>query len=133
MIPLTLKRIRTAPPPHDGSENRPGAATELTTFIKIEDFPDHGHLSLYRAVAPRTRRPGTSISSANTSRQGNKRLEDLLIFSYNPLVRNRGRFEKHYHRSRKRGMFHGEVLKPVATKRLRMVYVLMRSKVLYMA
>ncbi len=30
-------------------------------------------------------------------------------------------------------MFHGKVLKPVATKRLRMVYVLMRSKVLYMA
>ena len=41
-------------------------------------------------VLPRNRQSGTSISSVTASRQGNKRLKDLLIFSCNCLTRTKG-------------------------------------------
>ncbi len=34
-------------------------------------------------IAPRNRRSGTSIASVAASRRGNKRLKNLLIFSWN--------------------------------------------------
>lgn len=111
----------------------PRTASELAVAIRIEDFSDHDHLASYCGVAPRNRQSGTSISSVTASRQGNKRLKNLLIFSCNSLVRSRGRFGEYYRRCRDRGMCHGEALKAVARKRLKVIYAIMRDKVPYAA
>lgn len=111
----------------------PRTASELVISIRIEDFPDHNHLASYCGVAPRNRQSGTSISSVGASRQGNKRLKNLLVFSCNSLVRSTGRFGEYYRRCRGRGMCHGEALKAVARKRLKVIYAIMRDKVPYAA
>lgn len=111
----------------------PRTASELVISIRIEDFPDHDHLASYCSVAPRNRQSGTSISSVCASRQGNKRLKNLLIFSCNSLVRSDNRFGEYYRRCRDRGMCHGEALKAVARKRLKVIYAIMRDRVPYSA
>ncbi|WP_418244413.1 IS110 family transposase [Ellagibacter isourolithinifaciens] len=84
-------------------------------------------------IAPRNRRSGTSISSVSASRQGNRRLKNLFIFSCNSLVRSENRFGERYRACRGRGMCHGEALKAVARKRLKVIYAIMRDKVPYSA
>lgn len=111
----------------------PRTASELVIGINIEDFPDHDHLASYCGIAPRNRRSGTSISSVSASRQGNRRLKNLLIFSCNSLVRSENRFGEYYRACRGRGMCHGETLKAVARKRLKVIYAIMRDKVPYSA
>ena len=111
----------------------PRTASELVIGIDIADFPDHHHLASYCGIAPRNRQSGTSISSVSASRQGNKRLKNLLIFSCNSLTRSRGRFGDYYRRCRDRGMCHGEALKAVARKRVKVIYAIMRDKVPYSA
>ena len=97
----------------------PRTASELVTSIDIGDFPDHDHLASYCGIAPRNRRSGKSISSVSSSRQGNKRLKNLLIFSCNSLSRSKGRFGDYYRSCRERGMCHGEALKAVTYNFLR--------------
>lgn len=111
----------------------PRTESELVTSIDIGDFPDHDHLASYCGIAPRNRRSGKSISSVSSSRQGNKRLKNLLIFSCNSLSRSKGRFGDYYRSCRERGMCHGEALKAVARKRLKVIYAIMRDKVPYSA
>lgn len=111
----------------------PRTASELVISIDIGDFPDHDHLASYCGVAPRNRRSGTSISSVGASRQGKKRLKNLLIFSCNSLSRSKGRFGDYYRSCRKRGMCHGEALKAVARKRMKVIYAIMRDRVPYSA
>ncbi|MBQ3339082.1 MAG: IS110 family transposase [Atopobiaceae bacterium] len=111
----------------------PRTASELVIGIDIADFPDHHHLASYCGIAPRNRQSGTSISSVSASRQGNKRLKNLLIFSCNSLTRSRGRFGEYYRKCRGRGMCHGEALKAVARKRMKVIYAIMRDKVPYAA
>ena len=111
----------------------PRTASELVVSIDIGDFPDHHHLASYCGIAPRNRRSGTSISSVSASRQGNKRLKNLLIFSCNSLARSKSRFGDYYRRCRDRGMCHGEALKAVARKRVKVIYAIMRDKVPYAA
>lgn len=111
----------------------PRTASELVIGINIEDFPDHDHLASYCGIAPRNRRSGTSVSSVSASRQGNRRLKNLLIFSCNSLVRSENRFGEYYRACRGRGMRHGEALKAVARKRLKVIYAIMRDKVPYSA
>jgi transposase len=111
----------------------PRTASELVISIDIADFPNHHHLASYCGVAPRNRQSGTSISSVSASRQGNKRLKNLLIFSCNSLTRSRGRFGEYYRKCRDRGMCHGEALKAVARKRIKVIYAIMRDKVPYAA
>lgn len=110
----------------------PRTASELVIGIRIEDFPDHDHLASYCGIAPRNRQSGTSISSVSASRQGNKRLKNLLVFSCNSLVRSDSRFGEYYRRCRER-MCHGEALKATARKRLKVIYAIMRDKVPYRA
>ena len=111
----------------------PRTASELVIGINIEDFPDHDHLASYCGIAPRNRRSGTSISSVSASRQGSRRLKNLLIFSCSSLVRSENRFGEYYRACRGRGMCHGEALKAVARKRLKVIYAIMRDKVPYSA
>ena len=111
----------------------PRTASELVISIDIDDFPDHDHLASYCGIAPRNRQSGKSISSVSASRQGNKRLKNLLIFSCNSLSRSRGRFGDYYRKCRDRGMCHGEALKAVARKRMKVIYAIMRDKVPYSA
>ena len=108
----------------------PRTASELAIGIRIEDFPDHDHLASYCGIAPRNRQSGTSISSVSASRQGNKRLKNLLVFSCNSLVRSDNRFGEYYRKCRGR-MCHGEALKATARKRLKVIYAIMRDKVPY--
>lgn len=111
----------------------PRTASELVISIDIDEFPDHHHLASYCGIAPRNRQSGTSISSVSASRQGNKRLKNLLIFSCNSLARSKNRFGDYYRRCRDRGMCHGEALKAVARKRIKVIYAIMRDKVPYSA
>ena len=84
-------------------------------------------------LAPRNRRSGTSIPSVSASRQGNRRLKNLLVFSCNCLARSRNRWGEHYARCRDRGIPHGKALKAVARKRLEVIYAIMGDKVPYAA
>ena len=111
----------------------PRTASELVISIDIADFPSHDRLASRCGLAPRNRRSGTSISSVSASRQGNKRLKNLLIFSCNCLARSRNRWGEYYARCRDRGMPHGKALKAVARKRLKVIYAVMRDKVPYAA
>lgn len=109
----------------------PRTASELVISIDISDFPSHDRLASYCGLAPRNRQSGTSISSVSASRQGNKRLKNLLIFSCNCLVRSR--WGDYYARCRGRGMPHGKALKAVVGKRLKAIYAIMRDRVPYAA
>ena len=111
----------------------PKTASELAISIDIEDFPSHDRLASYCGLAPRNRQSGTSISSVTASRQGNKRLKNLLIFSCNCLTRTEGRWGDYYTRCRERGMPHGKELKALARKRLKVIYAVMRDRVPYAA
>lgn len=111
----------------------PRTASELVISVDIEDFPSHDRLASYCGLAPRNRQSGTSISSVSASRQGNKRLKNLLIFSCNCLTRSRNRWGEYYARCRRRGMSHGQALKAVARKRLKVIYAIMRDKRPYVA
>lgn len=111
----------------------PKTASELAISVNIDDFPSHDRLASYCGLAPRNRQSGTSISSVSASRQGNKRLKNLLIFSCNCLARTNGRWGEYYARCRARGMPHGKALKAVARKRLKVTYAGMRDKVPYVA
>lgn len=111
----------------------PRTAAELTIGVDISRFPDHDHLASYCGLAPRNRQSGRSISSVSASRQGNKRLKNLLIFSCNSLVRSGDRFGEYYRACRARGMRHGEALKATARKRMKVIYAIMRDKVPYSA
>ncbi|WP_286143207.1 IS110 family transposase [Adlercreutzia caecimuris] len=111
----------------------PGTASELVIGIDIGDFPDRDHLASYCGIAPGNRQSGKSISSSGSSRQGNKRLKNLLIFSCNSLSRSKGRFGDYYRRCRDRGMCHGEALKAVAGKRMKVICAIMRGEVPYSA
>ena len=111
----------------------PKTASELAISIDIDDFPSHDRLASYCGLAPRNRQSGTSVSSVSASRQGNKRLKNLLIFSCNCLARTDGRWGEYYARCRGRGMPHGKALKAVARKRLKVIYAVMRDKVPYVA
>ncbi len=68
-----------------------------------------------------------------SSRQGNKRLKNLLIFSCNCLARSRNRWGEYYARCRDRGMPHGKALKAVARKRLKVISAILRDKGPYAA
>lgn len=111
----------------------PKTASELAISVNIDDFPNHDRLASYCGLAPRNRQSGTSVSSVSASRQGNKRLKNLLIFSCNCLARTDGRWGEYYARCRDRGMPHGKALKAVARKRLKVIYAVMRDKVPYVA
>lgn len=111
----------------------PRTASELVIGIDIGEFASHDRLASYCGLAPRNRQSGTSISSVTASRQGNKRLKNLLIFSCNSLVRSDNRFGDFYRKCRDRGMPHGKALKAVARKRLKVIYAIMRDRVPYAA
>jgi transposase len=111
----------------------PRTASELAISIDVADFPDHDHLASCCGIAPRNRQSGTSLSSVCASRQGNKRLKNLLIFSCNSLVRSSGRYGEYYRSCCDRSMCHGEALKATARKRLKVIYAIMRDKVPYSA
>lgn len=111
----------------------PRTASELVIAIDVGEFPDHDHLASHCGIAPRNRRSGSSISSVSASRQGNKRLKNLLIFSCNSLCRSGSRFGEYYRRCRERGMCHGEALKATARKRMKVIYAIMRDRVPYAA
>lgn len=111
----------------------PRTASELVIGIDIGEFASHDRLASYCGLVPRNRQSGTSISSVTASRQGNKRLKNLLIFSCNSLVRSDNRFGDFYRKCRDRGMPHGKALKAVARKRLKVIYAIMRDRVPYAA
>lgn len=111
----------------------PKTASELVISVNIDDFPSHDRLASYCGLAPRNRQSGTSVSSVSASRQGSKRLKNLLIFSCNCLARTDGRWGECYARCRDRGMPHGRALKAVARKRLKVIYAVMRDRVPYVA
>lgn len=119
--------------PADDPGHSPRTASELTIAIDISSFPDHDHLASYRGIAPRKRRSGTPIASVAASGRGNKGLKNPLTFSCNPLTRSADRFGEYYRARRGRGMCHGEALKAVARKRLKVIYAVMRDRTPYAA
>ncbi len=57
----------------------------------------------------------------------------VALTSCNSLVRSNNRFGDYCRSCRGRGMCHGEALKAVARKRLKVIYAIMRDKVPYTA
>lgn len=109
-------------------------ATELVVSIDITRFANDDKLASYCGLAPKDSKSGSSISSVTSSRQGNKRLKNLLIFSCNSIARSRNRFGEYYRTlTDVRHMPHGKALKAVARKRLKVIYAIMRDKVPYAA
>ena len=109
-------------------------ATELVVSIDISRFADHEKLASYCGLAPRDSKSGTSVLSSTSSRRGNKRLKNLLIFSCNSLANSQNRFGEYYRMLRDvRHMPHGKALKAVARKRLKVIYAIMRDRVPYAA
>lgn len=69
----------------------PRTASERVMSIDIADIAGRDRLASRCGLAPRNRRSGTSITSVSASRQGNKRLKNLLVFSSNCFARSRNR------------------------------------------
>ena len=111
----------------------PRTAAQLVLSVDISDFEDHDHLASYCGLVPRNRQSGTSLNSASSSRQGNKQLKNLLIFSCSCLARGSGYYREYYERCRDRGMPYKAAMKAVARKRLKVIYAVMRDVRPYVA
>ena len=106
-------------------------ATQLVLNVRLADFADHDHLASYCGLSPRNRQSGTSLNSVSSSRQGNKQLKNVLIFSCNSLLRSKGYFREYYDSCRFRGKTHKAALKATARKRMKVIYAVMRDRVPY--
>ena len=106
-------------------------ATQLVLNVRLADFADHDHLASYCGLAPRNRQSGTSLNSVSSSRQGNKQLKNVLIFSCNSLLRSKGYFREYYDSCRFRGKTHKAAVKATARKRTKVIYAVMRDRVTY--
>ena len=106
-------------------------ATQLVLNVRIEDFADHDHLASYCGLTPRNRQSGTSLNSVSASRQGNKQLKNVLIFSCSSLLRSKGYFREYYDSCRFRGKTHKAAVKATARKRMKVIYAVMRDRVPY--
>ena len=67
------------------------------------------------------------LNSSSTSRDGNRTLKNLFIYSCTPLVRTVNRFGRHYDAYRAHGMRRNKALKAVARKRLKVIYAAIRN------
>jgi transposase len=105
----------------------PKTAAQLVLSIAISDFKDHNALASYVGLAPRNRQSGTSISSVTASRQGNKPLTNLLIYSCTSLIGRSNYYGEYYGACRARGMRHNQAMKAVARKRLKVIFAVMRD------
>ena len=106
-------------------------ATQLVLNVRLADFADHDHLASYCGLTPRNRQSGTSLNSASSSRQGNKQLKNVLIFSCNSLLRSKGYFREYYDSCRFRGKTHKAAVRATARKRMKVIYAVMRDRVPY--
>jgi len=106
-------------------------ASELVLAIDISNFKDHHALASYAGLAPRNRQSGTSLNSVRSTKMGNKRLKNLLIFSCSCLIGSDTYYGHYYGELRKRGKRHTTALKAVARKRLKAIYVIMRDGTTY--
>ena len=106
-------------------------ATQLVLNVRLADFADHGHLASYCGLTPRNRQSGTSLNSVSASRQGNKQLKNVLIFSCNSLLRSKGYFREYYDSCRFRGKTHKAAVRATARKRMKVIYAVMRDRVPY--
>lgn len=111
----------------------PKTAAQLITSISIEDFKNHNALASYVGLAPKNRQSGTSISTVSGSKQGNKPLKNLLIYSCVSLIGKSGYYSEYYEKCRARGMRHNQALKATARKRLKVIYAVMRDARPYVA
>ena len=106
----------------------PRTAAQLVLSINISDFSDHNHLASYCGLVPKNRQSGTCLNSVSASKQGNKQLKNLLIFSCSSLTRSQGYYRQFYDNCRSRGMPYKAALKAVARKRLKVIYAVMRDR-----
>lgn len=111
----------------------PTTATQLVLSVDISDFRSHDELASYTGLAPRNRQSGTSISSVSSSREGNKSLKNVLIYSCMSLIGTDGYYGRYYEACRSRGMHHKQALKATARKRLKVIYAVMRDARPYFA
>jgi len=105
----------------------PKTAAQLVLSIDITDFKDHDALASYAGLAPRNRQSGTSVSTVSASRQGNKPLKNLLIYSCTSLIGKDCYYGRYYAACRARGMRHNHALKATARKRLKVIFAVMRD------
>jgi len=111
----------------------PKTAAQLVLTVDISDFRGHDELASYAGLAPRNRQSGTSLSSVAASREGNKALKNLLVYSCMSLIGSDGYYGRYYDACRSRGMRHKQALKAVARKRLKVIYAVMRDSRPYTA
>ena len=69
----------------------------------------------------------------SASRDGNKALKNLLVYSCMSLIGSTGCYGRCYDACRSRGMRHKQALKATARKRLKVIYAVMRDARPYVA
>ena len=116
-----------------GARLADGSASELAISVNIDDFPNHDRLASYCGLAPRNRQSGTSVSSVSASRQGNKRLKNLLIFSCNCLTRTDGRWASTAPGAATAACRTARRSKPSRERGEGVIYAVMRDRVPYVA
>ncbi len=123
------------------SASLPSATTACQAWTRVRARGQHRHRRLPRSRPPRlilrdrTQEPrvGQAHLVGELLALGSKRLKNLLIFSCDSLCRSKRRFGDYHRSCRDRGMCHGEALKAVARKRLKVIYAIMRDEVPYSA
>ena len=112
------------------------AAIVFTTMVIERLLIKYLYMRLTAAASDGRRRVlvlGTSLNSVSSSRQGNKQLKNLLVFSCSCLARGQGYYREYYERCRDRGMPYKAAIKAVARKRLKVIYAVMRDVRPYVA
>lgn len=108
-------------------------ASVLVANLEIDNFPNCDALASYVGLAPRTRQSGTSLHSQHASRGGNKTLKRALYTSCTSLLLGDNPYHDYYNKQRAKGKNHGQAIKAVARKRLKVIYAVMRDKKPYSA
>jgi len=109
----------------------PATAAVLVTTVDIALFPDHDRLASYAGIAARTRQSGTSIKGETKTRSGNKALKNALYLSafaamsWDPAAR------AFYDKKRAAGKRHTTAVIALASKRLKIMYAIMRDNTPY--
>jgi transposase len=107
-----------------------GLRTALKILTIVGDgsaFPTPGHLAAYAALAPVTRKSGTSIKGETRSHRGNRALKSALFLSAFASLRD-PTSRAYYDRKRAQGKKHNAALTCLARRRVDVLYAMLRDR-----
>ena len=102
-------------------------AARLLTEVVSRDFPSAAHLASYAALAPVTRRSGTSIRGEHVARRGNRVLKRSLFLSAFAALHS-PESRAYYDARIERGCRHNQALVALARRRCDVLYAMIRDR-----